>query len=332
MSSERRIVRPFANIDAFEQLLSNARLRLGNQLVHDEESMMILSNSLRYDVPMIELCPGSSLDGLEDEFDVACDKADLEPADIELMVVVSTPYLRLADVVYREPLDQWKNIQESIDLQRTERSARAFDTPTGGVDILVAICLSRDLEPKRLRPHRKGTWLSRARFRLRTELGDFGLTLATLDDEERNRLGLGPDCWKFVELSDPTAMLDSNLNDVVTVYVDEQTLASISKAPNTPPARLLQMQLFLDTVSKIIIACSQWPELDEISVDELDGTVLGQLVAIATHSAGDDEPDRDALSRSLSLLRTDPGRFLSRLEERAGSTSVARRAVEGINE
>lgn len=191
MPSEQRLVRPFVGVELFASALADASVRLGPVRIDDGQRVHVPSSSLQHDPPVLSWGRAVAGEDLRNTLVEAAARADLEPDQLELLVVASTPYLRIADIAHRAAISVPGSIPDELDLRRLEPRPRAIQTPMGGCDIEVYVCLSRSLPRQLLRPSRKGTWLGRARFSVRTELGELGLSPVPLTADLRNELELG---------------------------------------------------------------------------------------------------------------------------------------------
>lgn len=332
MPSEHRLVRPFVGVDDFASAFSRAHLRLGGALVENGERLSTSSSSLLHDPPVLVFAPGGSGEALRKSLVAAADVAGLEPEAIEVIVVASTPYLRLADVLFRMRISSEGELPDELDLRADCPDAQALKAPMGGCDVSVYVCLAEHRSPEPLKPTRKGTWLGRATFGIRTELGELGFTPVALTPASRAELKIGPDTSRFVQIDDAEDLLLERLDDAVTLHVDEDLLAAVSKNPNSPAARAFQRQLFLDVITAIIGRCAQWDGLGDRTIDDLEGSTLGAIVRAAAGTRTSDADDRDARDGAFGILRHDPERFLALLDDRIAPVEDLRLTLGGFAE
>jgi hypothetical protein len=238
----------------------------------------------------------------------------------------------LADIALRAPLAQRGSIPDEVDLRRAEPVPRALSTPVGGCDIDVYVCLSSTLPRKPLKPSRKGTWLGRARFSIRTELGELGLSPIPLTAEKRKELGLGESTSRYVRIEEPEDLLAERLDESIALYVDDGVLASVAKSPSTAAARTFQRQLFLDVVAAIVAACSRWDRFSEITFADLDGSALGALVVAASGARAGQQGAESEWETTVVLLRDDPSQFLARIDDHIAPVEDLRAALGGVDE
>lgn len=332
MPSEQRLIRPFTGVEGFASALSGANVRLGPARIEDGQRLNLPSSSLQHDPPVLSWGKGLGGEDLRQLLLAACDRAELEPESVELLVVVSTPYLRIADVALQANVAQIRAIPDELDLRRADPRPRALSTPVGGCDIEVYACLSTARPRQPLKPSRKGTWLGRARFSIRTELGELGLSPIPLTSEKRTELGLGPSTSRFVRIEDPDELLSERLDEAIALYVDDGVLASVAKSPTTPAARTFQRQLFLDVISAIVVACAQWDRFRQLTVADLEGSALGALVIAASGAKAGQDGAEAMWDASLDTLRTEPARFVALIDDQIAPIDDLRAALGGVDE
>lgn len=316
MSSERRVVRPYADVEPFQAILDKWCFRIGPEQLSPGEHRTIPSSSFLHD-PGVVVCAVDD-DALEDvrkEAAAAADAAGYDQADVELVVIAATPYLRLADVVHRASVADDDAIPREIRLEH-DQGPGALRTASGGCDVDVYLCLAKDVPSRPLRPARRGTWLGHIRFGLRTELGDLGFTPLPLTADVRSQHQLGADVIRFVDVT-PEALLEDDLSAAVELYIDEQVLAVLNQAPTTAGARFFQRQIFLDVVAALIRAVPQDDLPDPLSLAAIENTVLGRVVDAAAGSGRRGET-RDQMTarreQALQWLRHDQAKFMALVE------------------
>jgi hypothetical protein len=141
------------------------------------------------------------------------------------------------------------------------------------------------------------------------------ITTLPLRADDRERLGLPSDALRYVDFDDP---LDCDSAVEVVVYLEESLLAALAHDPRSIAASVLQRQLFIDAATSVVVAAAASGRLSTITYDEIDGTLLGGVVALVAGGLDDYElPARR--ERLVNELRTDPRRFLTRVEACAGS-------------
>lgn len=332
MSSEHRVVRPYRGLDAFQQTLESWRLRVGPELIDAGERANLTSASFLSDPVVLVAARGDDeLEALRKRITTALEDLQLEASEASLLIVARNPYLRLADVVHERRLDQDDAIPREIPL--SDERPRALQTPSGGCDIDVYLLLADHVAHLPLRPQRKGTWLGHVAFRLRTELGELGFTPRPLTHEARERLELPTGTIRFVAV-ETDALENEALDDVVSLYVDEEVLAVLNQSPNTPAARFFQRQLFLDVVGAIVRHVDEIDGFDDLEVAQLQPSVLRSLIEAAAGKRQKGESDDAWNARratALHLLKHERERFLARIEDLADPRADLRVTIAGLD-
>lgn len=334
MSSEKRLLRPYVGLDAFQDILDEFRLVVGGLKADALQPRLSLPATSFLHDPTVLLLAGSQ-DAAEEALrraTGAAEELEIPPSDVELVVLASTPYLRLVDIVHRCPLDDLEALPQKITMVGDDEGVRALRAPIGGCDIEAFFVLRRSQPAKPLRPRRKGTWLGRIRFTLRTEMGELGFTPRFLTAAIREEHGLPDDAIRFVDVN-VDALMEGDIHEAVELYVDEELLTQLNQSTNTPGARAFQRQLFLDAIGAMVRAARMTPFAD-VELVELEGTVLGRLVdAAARGPAGESDAQRVARrEHALVLLKEEPEVFISRLEAAARPRDDLRTVIAGGEE
>lgn len=325
MTSERRVVRPYRGTDQFQAILDRSRLHIGPEIVGPGQRASVSSSSYRNDP--VRLVLASEEDVAETNIIArrAAEELGIAPHDIEFVVVATSPGLRLMSVPHRQRLSEEGAIPAHVMMSR-ETGTDALDAPSGGLDLEVCFALAEALEPRPLTPSRKGTWLGRMAFALRTELGELGFTPQPLTADFREKHGIPSATVRYITV-EPDALFDAELADAVEVYVDDELLNHISRANNQPAAIVFQRQLFVDVVAAIITEVSGGS--DRLNLAELEGTVLGRLVELVAGRGTTDDQTEALRQTALNQLTSQPALFLARAEARAGLKDDLRRAIQG---
>jgi hypothetical protein len=228
---------------------------------------------------------------------------------VELVVVVSAPYLKLTNVTVRTPL---ANVERVIDVS-DGRSVAAFRAVHHGCDIEAFLVTARPLEEQPLAPWRKATWLSRVRFELRTGLEGVGFNILPLTDEERSARSLSPQTLRYVALDE--SPLEASSTTVVNLYVDSDLLARLKREPRKSWAKAFTDQLAVDVLTAIALRAVGDRAIDEAEWSALQDSLLGALIAMVAGKPGENE-DETTRQRQLLLetLRDDPHRFVALIE------------------
>lgn len=245
---------------------------------------------------------------------------EVELGHVDLLVLVAAPRLRFIDMVLRCDLSAIEAIPSRISLSHPIRP-RALHAPHGGADIQVILCLNRALEPRPLRPFRKGTWLGRQEFRVRSDLSGSGFVPIRMTDDDRRHLGIPKEAARFATLDDEDPFDVEPAPDIVKLYVDGELLDRLAVAAGTPVGKHLQRQLFLDATTAIVFAAHRRlmedPDLASQHVDDFRGSLVHKLTELIA-GKGSDASSRDTRQREYQRLQDAPGAFIAQIEARTG--------------
>lgn len=247
-----------------------------------------------------------------DEFITRASEAEAEtfsPGAVGLAVVVSSPYLKLADVIVRTPLAE----VERITVLTSGTPARSFEAIFHGCDVEAALVLLEDLDAVALQPWRKGTWLSRARFELRTGLDGAGFNVLPLTDEIRSEHHLHRKTLRYVDLN--ISPLELSLSSSVNLYVDSDLLARLNRQMSKSWAVAFSDQLAVDVLTAIALRSLADPTIHDREWSEVADTLLGAVIGMVDGNTGGDETETARRRQELlEELRFRPNRFLALIE------------------
>lgn len=316
MSSETRVLRPYRGAEVFQRIIGAAELiapdrrwRGGERVAVDLQDYLNFPFQLRVD--------------LSDRAVLASGAEDLHLSldEIDLLVMVNAPRLRIAEIAFREPLGDLDLIPDRVELTKPDRPA-AFRAPHGGANVEVFFCLNCWKEPRPLHPWRLGTWLGREEFRVRSKHAEGGFTPLKLTDADRERLGLPKETSSFATLEDHDPFDPEGAMSALRLYVDEEVLDRLAVASTAPAGRQLQGQMFLDAVGAIVHSAMgrvrRSPDLLEHHIDEFEGSLTHRVVSMV---AGKGAHAKDSRQAAYRLMFDDPVSFLARVEAEIGMRS-----------
>jgi hypothetical protein len=301
----RQTFRPFDVPSAVASFLDKARLRIG------DSSEYVEAGSRRV-LDVAELRAGDltlEVAADETEFSDALMAAVAAAAPygeeaVEFVVVVSSSYLKVAEVVARKRM---ADVERATSLKG---NARPFMAIHHGCDVEAFLVLSDGLDQEPLRPWRKGTWLSRAAFALRTDLDGLGFTILPLTDEKRAELSLPSKTLRYTSLEE--SPLEAPSAATVTLYVDAELLAHLKKTPRKAWARAFTDQLAVDVLTAVAFRAARDPQIEEAGWESVEKTLMGSLlVMVGGRADGDSKQHYEML---LDVLRANPLDFLARIE------------------
>jgi len=304
LSVENRSVRPYRNLEPFEDLFSQLKLSVG--LKSRTGGGIIRTDASSLAAEPFEL-------HLPESFASSCRKAlpetGLGEQDIVFLAVATTPYLRITDVLWDGDLEKLKESGSEIQLSNSDDRQRPLQATTHGVNLTfaAALCANRPRSP--LTPHRKGTWLAKVDFNVITDVGDVGFTPLPMTDEVRDLYHLPRGAMRYVLVEN---VLDPTTTGDITVYVDETTLNTSLHNLGTSGSRAFQEQLLITAVTAVITEASHTLRKDggRLTISDIGGSLIERLVRKA---AGKDST-AEIQQRFLELIRDEPNRFATIVE------------------
>lgn len=247
----------------------------------------------------------------------------LSDAPVNLLVTVTNTRLRINHVVLDVPLSDWLSGDswrfDLVGAGATRDRPRPLKMPQDGCSITVQFVLGADL-PERLRvqtrPWRKGSWLARWTVKVSANRGS-GLAPRPLTPEVRRLHGLGDECTSLIDVRGDVngICMVSNLEDVLTVYIDKDVLDSASELkpngePKRPAANALLGRIVMDTYRAFVFALNTDAEIESFDVDDDDHkrTFTHYLLGRAAGYA------RISTAEALNIMKDQPNKFIALLE------------------
>jgi len=335
VSTEHREMRPFESVSLLDGFVESTRLLIGDSVIEPGSTRAVDADVYLHAGVALKLA--DSIDDVTDfisqlDTDETMRELDLSVDELELVIIATSSFLKIMDIVARYPLRELSKRSLMVDVGGDPRRDSLL-SPNAGCEIDTMVCLSRQKSKVALRPWRKGTWISRATFALTTEQALTGFTPRPMDAEKKTSLGIPVSTARYITLSTSPLELDTSEDDV-EMWVDADLLAQMSAMPKSKGSLALQRQLFIDAVSAIVVAAMRSegdedvPTLRTCTWPDIEKSLLGRVIgAMAPPSR--DEAERVAnRSRYLEILRSDPARFLAYAEERAGVSKSFNELVE----
>ncbi len=320
---EERSFRPFDVADGVTGFFHEARLLVaGNSAVAIQpgQQRTVTESELVSGHFVLELAPG------HDAFQQLIGVARAELGDIQrdaavgLVVIAGSPYLKLAEVIHTSLLDE---LERSIDL-RDGPIAEPFHATRHGCDINAYLALLTERRERPFEPWRKGTWLARGSFGLRTNVDGFGYAIHPLTDEKRQQLLLPNKVLRYVNIELSPLDIEAGAGGDVDVYVDADLLARLERESSKPWAIAFTDQLALDFLSAIVLRAVATPQLRDMDWDAVAGTLLGSVIELVARTG-----DETVLQQYLNGLKANPTRFTALLENRLDMRANAKRLQVG---
>ena len=313
MSRETRIVRPFILDDRLDRCLDGVRVQFGAKLCEPGGNILV-------DDPDEYMRSVPKLSWGEDEvrFDAFKDKLarglashDIEPDAATLVVTAYTSYLKITDILVNRPVSRIDALKRESVFHNSDRP-RALQASTHGATVTAYLALSRNIERAPLRPWRKGIWLARVAFRIRTDTAHQLFRPIPMDAETRKEFDLPKDCAQYLHMGDHEPLHPYADSTAPDFYVDADLLARLDRAAGSTVGGALQVQLARDFVAGVImdVAARDSDAAEGLSWDELKGSLFGRIVAMAAGRGASVRAREDL----IQLVRNDPGRLLARVE------------------
>lgn len=321
MSSETRTIRPYQGVENFQGVLDGCKLHIGERVIDGGSRVSLTLDQFQNELYRLVLADDEhDLHEVRSRIAEGLGDLALSTSDVELLVLATAPRLKMVDVVFAERLDALPAIPSVIPFNDRPRALHA---PNGGCDLRVFFCLARDLPPQPLHPYRKGTWLGKQEYVLRSELGGVGFMPVRLTDELRTELELDSDTTRFASIDGDQSVFSSEVPpDAVKLYVDDTLLDRLAVAAHSPMGKQMQRQMFLDAAWAITIKAISQLSAGEVSehadVDEFSGSLVHGLVEMVGGRGTSDEAVRSRNDYYRSMVQ-DPAKFLANLEAKMAS-------------
>ena len=330
MSSELRKLRPFRGLSTAEDLLAKVLLQVGSEKFEAGDSVRLSPNeflSSRVEIAF-EAVTG---DEIADAIVASAREAQLDVPDVSLLVVVRSSWLKISETRLKLSVEEIRAIGGVLEIANALDRPMGLMTPFGGAEVVVALCLNKQLERIPLKPWRPWTWLAKETFKITTGLGQLGFTPLPLTDESRNSLGLLPATLRYAEIEDATADIDKV--DGIRLWVDSEILALLNLHPNSDASLTIQRQLFIDAMSGLAMKALATPNILTSPISELDDTLIGALLDMMAGTPLNENSESSRHGARAAIrheLYTDPPKFLGRLEAFiVGFARDMKRSIQG---
>ncbi len=312
MSKETRTVRPFRTA-ALGAILDGIILRFGKRECAAAGSIVV------DDPGEFTRSRGEIIWAQDDEFDefkralrAGAAELGIDTSALCLFITASTTYLKRTQEVFRCPLDNLESLERVTLITPHDRPA-ALRTGFHGAVIDTYLLLLRELDKRALFPWRKGTWLSRAKFRVDVEKGAEMYRLTPLDDARRAQLGISPRAIRYIDLGDTDILAPYGDFAPPRFYVDEECLAQLDARHSSPTGVALQAQLVQDFIAAVLwysAANDDECDLDAKSWEDIEDSLLGRILRFVA-GPGASAEDKKTL---LKTLGSNPEQVLARAE------------------
>ena len=328
MSTENPRISNFKGVEKLAQILTDASLVLSDG--GEPQTLTTEFNEWRCNpdsIPVlsITLHPALSPPILEN----AVAEADLKIEDLDLVVISEDPFLKERHIIFAEPL---ANAPQEVALAtRAGRRHRSLSNSTEGLRIEALVVLRETIEIKPGRPHRAGTKLAQAYFRVKGYPESSGISPIELTTEIRQKHGLSRKTQMFVETTDEL-LEASSLSEAVWVYVDEDLLKALRTRRSGREYDFVSAGLAINALQHLTFALSaeliekpdfHWGDT-QYPVLEFVHQKLNEVARM-----GEPRPSRDKM---LEMLRNEPGTVSALLTGLLDFTKDARKLVSVSDE
>jgi hypothetical protein len=316
-TTTQREIRPYRGVEEIQRLFDNVVLVYGQDEIDSDGYSSISPSTYLNDSVSLRLVQNPESDDANEPIPFATTFEKLLPGtglvanEVQFLVIASTSYLKIVEVLWRGGIDDVRESGKSIKLPREPRPG-PFQTPFGGCTVTFVAVLNQKRDAPVLEPKRKGTWLARSQFTVETELGEIGFTPIPLTNDDRTRLGLPIGAMRYVVVGDP---LDPEVSqEDVAVWVDAELLGACIANPGTPGSRSFQHQLLLTVITTIVTKASRQLQGGGggTEISEIDGSIIYRIIKRAS---GKPKPSAQETQRLLELIRDDPDKFLTYVED-----------------
>lgn len=319
MSAETPKIRNFKGLSGFEALAKSIRLIVNKGYgdiieLNPFDSMTVSPPDFRdLGISLIfDGAKGGAEEGEEKEETLirkmrsAAELADLDPADVDLVLVAESGFLRSREILGKLPVSQVEGRQELAPWKG--RRPDVMMDRKHGFDIGAYFVLNRELPAQALRPRRLGTILAESSFGIKPNRMGSGLLPQPLTDEVRSNNGLAKDTVLYVEQRGD--LFDSeSLDEAVAVYIEEELHADLGRL-RTPEAKMMQASFAIQALSQVVFFAAR--ELGSASVKENQvNSPVGRFLHSQMKKVFGEEVKNG--ETSLEMIRTNPGRVAAQL-------------------
>lgn len=327
MSSEQRDIRSIGAVDSLNELLSGARLFVGDTAYEAGERVFLEEVTYLHAAVAIDL---GGRDRVQSLIDAAIDELrelGLALEHLEFAAILSSRYLRVLEIRHRVPLAKLASSGDRLVLTGGDRP-KSLRTPRSGSSIELSIHLVTERPRHPLRPWRLASWIARTAWHLTTETAFNGFTPKPLTPDKKLEFGLAKKAVRYVTLAGSPFEREVG-EDAVEVWIDADLLAKISANPTTKQADALQRQLFVDAVATVVAHARTEAELASIVWDDVKSTLLGRVIGLVCPNQSSEAARSAAGAAFLEMLKSDPARFMTFVEDAVGVGTAFEAGLDG---
>lgn len=321
MSREKREIRPFQAARDLGHVLDQAVLSFGNELCGAGSSVLFEEDpSLFRKQPTVLSWVTEEDHHTQFQFDLAAAVAQvgIDRCALSLLITVRNSYLNRTDVVFEHPLSDLDSLPSSVPLNAPPRPA--LTTGVHGAVVEAYLLLNRTIGAEPLKPWRKGTWLARSAFHIRTKSQANLFRPIPLTAENRLEFGLPPETMRYLRLGDHNPMASyEDQPERPEFYVDSDVLSLLDARRSSPDAVAMQVQLVCDFAASVIYHSAAMPnQLADKTWEDLEGSLLGRVLRFIIKQSGQ-QPDPENVIR---WTRSEPSKVVAMAEGAIGIRGV----------
>ncbi len=314
-ASHNFVARPYEGIENLHDVLRLIQLELDGER-YAQGSVSLPPEAVPFTTGSVEI----EIDG--DSLNSYLATMDIDPSDVKLACVAFGTVVAEAHVVF----DDWLNGLELPVVRVLEGARFIFEGPNG-FDLRAFLYLGRNLKASGFSPHRVGTWLAYAEFRVAPHSALSRFCPTPLDDQTRQHYGLPKDCLTYIRVGDGILESDS-IEDEVDAFVDVAILRLLQENGSAPLSTYIQLDLVTSTIwavlskaAALLAAGRSYQSVAELSDARRP---IASLISAIAQAAG------QSSSSVVSAALDDPGMARSAIESYVKSlktTSYALREV-----
>ena len=248
-----------------------------------------------------------------EEFKKRLKQTGLDPEQISFTIIATSNYLKILNQKIMT-IQEVKDSNGSISLAKRGLKERweVFQTPRHGCRITFAAILNKTIKkPEPLTPHRKGTWLARADFQLKSEIDEtFKLLVEPLTEEERKRLNLHKSISQYIEIKEGTIDPEIENTHAPIMYLDEDLYDLALNFAKTDRSKVFQRKLVLDYITSITYNASKELTESNKTYEEINGSLVASIISGIDKNMSSEEKEM-----FLGLIQKEPEKFIATVEE-----------------
>lgn len=319
--TERRTVRPFAGISAFEDVLKPVRLQIGQVEVGSNYSIpdhAFRNLALKLYLPLNF-----------EELANAVKSMDLKVTDVDLVVFATGLTFKKTVLVSRWTILKDPNFTDVITFGSAE-SPQTFGDSNKGFDLSVALVLNKKLGAKILRPYLPGTWLAKRDYSVKPERLQSSFAPTPMDSTKKSELKIPASSLIYLDIRDAVTVA-TEMEEALTLYVDAQLLG-ILQSSSSPVSRAITTLIAREAISSLVhTASSNLKQMGELGEEQLLESML-ETKPIIWQVLLQVERDSKKIflaSDMLGLLNSNPEKVITIIDSQTG---MARELLSLFNE